>query len=187
MRGDGLIETAWLERFAALLPPRATALDLGCGPGVPIARRLAGRGLRVTGVDAAPVMIGLARAALPAQAWHVAEMRGLDRGRRFAGSLAWDSFVHLDAADQRAMFAVVAAHALPGAGLMVTTGPAAGTAIGELFGAPLFCARLAGSEHAMLLACYGFTIVAQENEDPGCGGRAVWLARRDRQARPPSP
>jgi SAM-dependent methyltransferase len=121
LRGERLIEAAWLERFAALLPPDAAVLDLGCGPGVPIARWLASRGFRVTGIDAAPSMIELARTSLPAQTWHVADMRDLDLGQRFAGILAWDSFFHLDAAAQRAMFAVFAAHALVGAGLMFTS------------------------------------------------------------------
>lgn len=187
LRGDRLIETAWLERFAALLPPRAAVLDLGCGPGVPIARWLVGRGFRVTGIDAAPAMIDLARAALPGQIWQVADMRGLDLGRRFAGILAWDSFFHLDAPAQRAMFAVFAGHALPGAGLMFTSGPAAGTAIGELFGEPLFHASLAPDEYRTLLERHGFTVVAQRTEDPTCGGHTVWLARRDREAPPASP
>jgi SAM-dependent methyltransferase len=187
LRGERLIEAAWLERFAALLPPDAAVLDLGCGPGVPIARWLASRGFRVTGIDAAPSMIELARTSLPAQTWHVADMRDLDLGQRFAGILAWDSFFHLDAAAQRAMFAVFAAHALVGAGLMFTSGPAAGTAIGDLFGEPLFHASLAGGEYRALLERHGFTVVAQQNEDPGCGGHTVWLARRDREAHPASP
>lgn len=187
LRGERLIEGAWLERFAALLPPDAAILDLGCGPGVPIARWLVRHGLQVTGIDAAATMIELARSAMPEQRWLVADMRGLALHERFAGILAWDSFFHLDATAQRAMFAVFAAHALPGAGLMFTSGPAAGTAIGDLFGEPLFHASLAHAEYAMLLERHGFTLVAQQTEDPACGGHTIWLACKQAPGEPPSP
>ena len=45
-RGSRLMEKAWLDRFAALLPERGSVLDLGCGSGRPIAHDLLGRGLR---------------------------------------------------------------------------------------------------------------------------------------------
>jgi hypothetical protein len=33
-------DRCWIERFASELPPGGTVLDLGCGPGEPIARYL---------------------------------------------------------------------------------------------------------------------------------------------------
>jgi 2-polyprenyl-3-methyl-5-hydroxy-6-metoxy-1,4-benzoquinol methylase len=44
-RGTTLGERAWIDRFAAMLSPGATVLDIGCGPGEPIAVCLAGRGI----------------------------------------------------------------------------------------------------------------------------------------------
>ena len=46
-------------------PPPFTILDLGCGPGWPVARHMAERGLRVTGVDSSPTMISFCRSRLP--------------------------------------------------------------------------------------------------------------------------
>ena len=174
----GMYETAWKDRFCALLPPGATVLDLGCGSGKPWASILARGGYPVTGVDSAPEMIALCRQAVPGATWHVADMRTLALHRRFHGILAWDSFFHLTPADQRAMMPVFAAHAAPGAALMFTSGPAAGEAVGSYAGEPLYHASLNPTEYRALLHAHGFAVVHHTAEDPACARRTVWLARR---------
>ena len=180
-RGDRLVvERGWLDRFTALLPPRADILDIGCGSGAPIAAALIAQGHAVTGVDSAPEMIAMCRERFPGGDWRVADMRGLSLGRAFAGVLAWDSFFHLDHDDQRVMFPVFAAHAAAGAALMFTSGPAHGVAIGSYGGEPLFHASLDPAEYRRLLAAAGFVVVDHVVEDPRCGGRTVWLAVKKR-------
>lgn len=171
------MERAWLDRFTALLPAGGSVLDLGCGMGEPVAAHLIGQGFAVTGVDTSPALLDLCRARFPAQHWHLADMRGLALGQRFDGILAWDSFFHLDQADQRAMFSIFARHAAPGAGLMFTTGPAEGIALGEFQGEALFHASLSPAEYRSLLRGQGFVVVAHSAEDAGCDGRTIWLAR----------
>lgn len=177
-RGARLPEAPWLARFAALLPDNAPVLDLGCGAGVPVARYFAGLGHGVTGVDSSPEMIALFRANLPGAAALVADMRTLDLGRRFAGILAWDSFFHLAHDPQRGMFPIFRDHADPGAPLLFSSGPAHGVAMGVLEGEPLYHASLDAAEYRALLDANGFDVVDHVVEDPACGGRTVWLARR---------
>lgn len=153
-------------------------LDLGCGSGRPIAAYLVEQGLRVTGVDASPSLIALAGERLPDQDFRVADMRGLELGRRFAGIIAWDSFFHLSPDDQRAMVPVFAAHAAPGSLLLFNTGPSAGEAIGSYRGDPLYHASLAPEDYRALLAASGFEVLAHAAEDwAEAGGRTVWLCR----------
>jgi SAM-dependent methyltransferase len=177
-RSRGPMERAWLDRFTALIPAGGMVLDLGCGMGEPMAAHLIGAGFAVTGVDSAPTLLGLCRARFPRQEWVLADMRGLDLGRRFAGILAWDSFFHLDHRDQRAMFAVFARHAAPGAMLMFTSGPSEGVALGCFEGEVLHHASLSPEEYRDLLEAHGFAVVDHRAEDPECGGHTVWLARR---------
>lgn len=177
-RDRRLFERGWLDRFTALIPAGGAVLDLGCGMGEPMAAHLIGAGFAVTGVDSAPTLLGLCRARFPGQAWHLADMRGLDLGRRFDGILAWDSFFHLDHGDQRAMFAVFARHAAPGAALMFTSGPSEGVALGCFEGEVLHHASLSPAEYRDLLAAHGFAVVEQRAEDQDCGGHTIWLARR---------
>jgi SAM-dependent methyltransferase len=114
-RGAKLAERAWIDRFAAMLRPGATVLDIGCGSGQPIAAYLAARGHPVAGIDSSPEMIALFRSSLPGEAAEVADMRSLSLDRRFGGLVAWDSFFHLAPHDQRPMFPVFRDHAGPGA------------------------------------------------------------------------
>jgi SAM-dependent methyltransferase len=177
-RGRSLLERAWLDRFLALLPAGGAVLDLGCGSGEPIARYVGEQAHDITGVDTSPTLIGLCRARFPTQQWLVADMRGLDLGRRFAGVLAWDSFFHLNPDDQHRMFPVFRAHAAPRAALMFTSGPARGEAIGSYRGEALYHASLDPAAYRDLLGEHGFEVVAHVAEDPGCGGHTVWLAQR---------
>ncbi len=174
------MEAGWLDRFLGLLPlPRPAVLDLGCGPGEPMARYLAERGCDLTGVDSAPEMIAACEARLPGHSWRVGDMRALSLGHRFDGILAWDSFFHLLHDDQRRMFPTFREHAAPGAALMFTSGPGHGVAIGAYRGEPLYHASLDPAEYRALLRANGFGVVEHVAEDPDCGGHTVWLAQRE--------
>jgi len=144
--------------------------------GEPIARHVLQSGFNVVGVDTSPTLIALCQARFPGGEWRLGDMRQLALGRRFEGLLAWDSFFHLDAANQRAMFLRFAAHAQPGAPLLFTSGPGHGEAIGEYCGEPLYHASLDPAEYRQLLSAHGFRVLSHLVEDPDCGGRTVWLA-----------
>ena len=171
------IEDGWLTRFANLLAPGSTVLDIGCGSGEPIARHLIDKGFAVTGVDASPTLISLCRERFPDRNWHVADMRHLALGTTFGGLLAWDSFFHLTPADQREMFAVFKRHAAKGAALMFTSGGSLGESIGSYHGDPLYHGSLSPEEYETLLKSAGFRVVAHVTEDPDCGGHTIWLAQ----------
>lgn len=179
VRGADLrVEAGWMARFMDLLPPAGRVLDLGCGTGQPLGARLLGEGFEVTGVDASAPAIERARERFPAGTWICADMRGLALAATYDGLLAWDSLFHLTAADQEAFFSVLGAHAAPGAVLMFTSGPDAGTAMGEFGGDPLHHASLSPAEYRRRLSAEGFDVLEFRPEDPDCGGHTVWLARR---------
>jgi SAM-dependent methyltransferase len=171
-------EAKYFAEMAARLPSGAAVLDIGCGSGVPIARFFVDYGFALTGVDAAPAMIGICRERFPEAEWVVADMRRLALARHFDAVFAWDSLFHLPPDDQRRMFSVFAAHAAPGAPLLFTSGPAAGEPVGDLYGAPLYHASLDAAEYRDLLAAHGFSVLNYAPEDPEAGGRTVWFAER---------
>lgn len=177
-RSRALFERAWLERFAALLPAKASILDLGCGHGEPIAGWLIAQGFSVTGVDTAPSLLALCRQRFPTHHWIEGDMRSVALDRQFNGIVAWDSFFHLPHDDQRAMFETFRRHAAPDAALMFTSGPAHGEATGDHAGEALYHASLAPGEYRLLLAEAGFAVGAHKANDADCAGHTVWLAQR---------
>ncbi|WP_380052761.1 class I SAM-dependent methyltransferase [Falsihalocynthiibacter sp. SS001] len=176
-RSRSLYERRWLDRFLGFAPGR-NILDLGCGSGLPIARYLGERNRDITGVDGAKSMVEIFRKNLPNQEIIHADMRGLKLDRTFDGILAWNSFFHLSADDQRAMFPIFAAHSNPKAPLLVTTGPSEGEAIGSVDGAPVYHASLSPEAYAALFDEAGFDVIDFIPEDPDCAGHSVWLARK---------
>lgn len=177
-RGRSLVERAWLDRFTALLPKGGSIVDIGCGSGEPIAAHFIANGFDVTGVDASLPLIELCRARFPDKLWVVGDMRRMALGRRFDGLIAWHSFFHLKAEDQRLMFDIFRQHANDGAALMFTAGPGRGEAMGTFHGRPLYHASLSRKDYESLLALHGFRLVDHTVEDPDCGGATIYLARR---------
>jgi SAM-dependent methyltransferase len=172
-------DKVWHERFIGRLDKGAEVLDLGCGPGRPVAQHMVEQGLRVIGIDSSPSMISFCRDRLPDQEWIVADMRQLALGRRFDGILAWDSFFHLDHNDQRRMFAIFADHASVGTVLMFNTGPQHGESVGDYRGDPLYHASLSPDEYVALSARFGFCVLQHAANDAQAGGRTVWLCQRN--------
>jgi SAM-dependent methyltransferase len=177
-RSRRLFERPWLQRFAELLPPRGSILDIGCGSGEPIAGFFIRAGYRVHGVDSSPAMIAFCKERFPNETWDIADMRILSLGQTFDGLLAWDSFFHLCREDQRRMFPIFREHAASNAALMFTSGPSDGVAMGTYGGEPLYHASLSPDAYRALLDEHGFDVVANVVEDAAAGGHTIWLAQR---------
>lgn len=179
-RNKALFEKPSLDRWLDSIPQvshQPRILDLGCGPGAPIATYLDQRDMAHTGVDGAAAMVDLFAKTLPDAVAVHADMRTVELGARFGAILAWDSFFHLCPNDQRAMFAVFARHAAPDAALMFTSGPQAGEAYGHAAGAPVYHASLDPLEYEDLLRAHGFETLDYRPNDPDCDYHTTWLAR----------
>lgn len=155
----------------------ASVLDLGCGSGQPIARWFVGQGAKVTGVDGSAAMLAHFRAEIPQARAICADMRDIALGTRFDVIVAFNSFFHLSPADQRAMFAVFAAHAAADARLVLTTGPTGSEGqIGRVGNSAVYHASLDPDEYRAEMAAAGFVPRWFRPEDTKLRGHSVWLA-----------
>ena len=70
-------QLAAVEMLLTRLPVGSRVLDIGCGTGLPTARRLSEGGLRVTGVDLSEGMLEIARREVPAAEFHRMDLMDL--------------------------------------------------------------------------------------------------------------
>ncbi|TSK08504.1 MAG: class I SAM-dependent methyltransferase [Geobacter sp.] len=72
-----------------------SALDVGCGAGGRIIRKLKEHGFAVTGLDVSEKMIALAMENHPNCSFQVADICTWETGKKFDLIIAWDSIFHL--------------------------------------------------------------------------------------------
>jgi 2-polyprenyl-3-methyl-5-hydroxy-6-metoxy-1,4-benzoquinol methylase len=107
--------------WARALPPAATILDLGCGPGVPISETLINAGFNVYGVDASTTMVAAFRARFPQAPVQCAAVEDSDFfGRTFDAIVVWGLVFLLDADTQRRLIAKMASVLTSGGGILFT-------------------------------------------------------------------
>lgn len=112
----------YLADFDSRLPDRAKVLELGCGAGVPCAKKLAERH-DVLGVDLSQQQVELARATVPRARFEKADMTALDfPDGEFDGIAAFYSILHVPRAEQPALFAKIARWLRPGGLFLASLG-----------------------------------------------------------------
>jgi SAM-dependent methyltransferase len=103
------------ELIASVLAPGASVMELGCGAGR-IADALVALGHPTTGVDQSAAMLAHLHRAQPV----LADIEGLDLGRRFAAVVLASRLVNVaDPARRRARLATCARHLDPGGVVLV--------------------------------------------------------------------
>ncbi len=112
----------WLDELEPLLPPGGPVLDLGCGCGVPVARRLAASHPLI-GVDISPVQIERARRNVPGARFICTDMATLDLPpASLSAVVSFYAIIHLPLAEQPELFARILTWLQPGGYLMATVG-----------------------------------------------------------------
>jgi cyclopropane fatty-acyl-phospholipid synthase-like methyltransferase len=176
-RYTGLTEKKYLDDLISRLPAAdGTILDLGCGTGVPILKYPVDQNINVTGVDASSEILAIAKTNFPATEFILQDMRELKLNRKFDAIIAWNSFFHLPAEDQPAMFPLFARHLNPNGILLFTSGTVHGEAWGINGGENLFHGSLDTTEYEDLLRSHNFEVIKHVVDDEECGA-TVWMAR----------
>lgn len=177
-RPKGLHERNWLDRMVEGLSEGDAVLDVGCGAGDPIAGYLLSRRFAVTGIDASPSMIRMARSRLPSADWLVQDMRDIRLEAAFGAVIAWNSFFHLTKDEQRAVLPKLAALLLPGGRLMLTVGPNESEEVGRIGDDHVYHASLSFNEYKAILTANGLQVVDFVVEDRRCNMQTILVAEK---------
>jgi SAM-dependent methyltransferase len=176
---------ALLADLCRSIPAGAAVLDLGCGSGVPVARRLVAAGHRVTGVDISEVQIRRARQRVP-QAEFI-------RGDATAVTFAPASFdavvslyalIHIPLTEQPPLLRRIAGWLRPGGRFVATTGQGAWTGTEQNWlggGAPMWWSHTDAATYRTWITDVGLTVEREEFLPEGDTGHALFWARRPAQ------
>ena len=94
----------WLNELSNILPLRGDVLDLGCGAGIPVARRLTEMGFSVLGIDGSSRQIALACKNEPHAEFRLADMVSVSFPiASFAAITAFYSITHVRRAEHAAI------------------------------------------------------------------------------------
>ncbi|TCL08226.1 methyltransferase family protein [Shimia isoporae] len=175
-RNTDLHERPWIDRLLAGLPAPASVLDLGCGSARPIGQYIASLGHTLTGVDASPAMLALARQRVPAAMFHEMDLTALDLRDTFDAVLSWDGTFHLSVAEQRTLLPKLAALTAPCGNLLLTIGYGESETTGTVAGQTVYHASLDPDEYIQTLTHLGFETVTCTANDPDTHGHHIILA-----------
>ncbi len=179
--GSSVVRERWLETLLSLLPAKARVLDLGCGAGVPVCRRLAEAGHDVLGLDGSARQVALARANVPGAEFVQADMAAaaFERGS-FDAVAAFYSITHLPRAEHAGLFRRLAEWLRPGGVFLASLGATATPEwSGDWLGAPMYFSHFDAETNLALIRQAGLAVeraevVPQDDED----GSFLWVVAR---------
>lgn len=172
----------WLDLLEARVPPPAKVLDLGCGCGVPVARRLSPR-YDVTGVDFSRVQIERARTLVPTATFKCADMTTLEFPEgAFDVVVCLFSIIHVPVEEQPAFLRSIARWLRPGGLLIATVGHGAwtGSESGWLGvpGGEMWWSHADAETYRQWFADAGLIIEEDRFVPEGSGGHVLLVASR---------
>jgi len=169
------------EQFLEMLPAGASALDLGCGSGVPFTQRLAER-FEVTGVDISARQLELARAHVPTAHFIKADMTTVELpAGSFDAVVACFSIIHVPREKQAGLVARIHQWLRPGGLFLAPWTLWAWEEVLEDWhglGAAMYWSHFDADTNLDLIRTAGFEIVSDDtrtSEDTPTGPRETWL------------
>ena len=157
------------------LPSGAPVLDLGCGVGLPTARRLAER-FDVTGVDISARHIALARQNVPTARFIHADMAALDFApASFDAVAAFYSIIHVPREEHERLLHASAMWLRPGGLWVATMGTGSAEAWYEQdwLGAPMFWSHFDSATNRHLIEQAGLRLISAREETVDEDGQPV--------------
>lgn len=179
----GPTRLAYLERTLALLSDGSEVLELGCGAGEPVARRLSERH-RLTGVDLSSEQIARARVNAPDARFLIGDMTQLVlEPRSLDAVIAFYSIIHVPRTMHTELLGRIASWLRPDGLLVATMGAvdSPGTVEEDWLGVPMYFSHYDAPANRAMVQRAGFVLESVEVIEDDEGGRPVpfqWIVAR---------
>jgi ubiquinone/menaquinone biosynthesis C-methylase UbiE len=164
-----------LERFTSLISDDAHVLDVGCGAGIPTAKFLVNKGVKVTGIDLSETMLNLARKNVPTAEFVKMDMNKLEFNENtFNGIISVYSLFHVPKEKHLDIFKQFYKVLKPEGILMINTGISESEGINNFFGVPMFWSNFKPKTTLNLVKKAGFSIISEAILERG-GEYQYWV------------
>jgi ubiquinone/menaquinone biosynthesis C-methylase UbiE len=179
---DDGVYAEWLVMLEQRVAPGSSVLDLGCGCGVPVARRLARR-YSVTGVDFSPVQIARARELVPDAKFVCADMTTLGYPDESFGAITClYALIHLPLEEQPPLLRHVRRWLRPGGLFVASVGHQAWTGLQKdwlgVSGGDMWWSHTDAATYRRWLEDAGLRVELEKFVPDGEGGHTFVLATR---------
>jgi SAM-dependent methyltransferase len=172
----------WLDLLEKRVSAGSPVLDLGCGCGIPVARRLVQR-YAVTGVDLSPVQIERARELVPNATFICADMATLSfPDETFAAITCLFALIHVPVAEQPAILRDIRRWLRPGGIFLATVGHEAWTGLEHdwlgVEGGDMWWSHADASTYRRWFSEAGLNVELETFVPEGAGGHTLLVAAR---------
>jgi SAM-dependent methyltransferase len=177
------VRLRYLERLLELLPTASDVLELGCGAGEPVTRRLAERH-RLVAVDVSSRQLELAARAAPAAQLLLADMLEVAFAPdSFDAVVAFYSLTHVPRAHHADLLARIVEWVRPGGFVLMTMGAVdnPGSVEDDWLGAPMYFSHFDSATNRALVQRSGIRILSAdlvEEDARDAGARFLWVTGR---------
>jgi cyclopropane fatty-acyl-phospholipid synthase-like methyltransferase len=181
--GGAPVRNHYLQQFYDLVPVGGRVLDLGCGAGVPVAKKLAERA-SVVGVDISAAQVALARQKVPEASFINADMMAVEFPPEFFdGISAFFSLTHLPREEHAAMLRRIAVWLRPGGVFVASMGDTVSNdeIENDWLGAAMFFSHFDAATNSQLIRVAGlqpFHEEVVEHIEDECIVRFLWVMTR---------
>jgi ubiquinone/menaquinone biosynthesis C-methylase UbiE len=152
-----------LEKFSNLIPEGGKVLDVGCGAGIPTARYLVKKGLKVTGIDISEKMLKMAKKNVPKAEFFKKDMIQLDFDDNiFDGIISVYALFHVPKQEHFKIFQNFYRILKPAGILLINTGISESEGVSSFFGVPMFWSNNKPEKTLESIKKSGFSIIFDE-------------------------
>ncbi|TFF90260.1 MAG: class I SAM-dependent methyltransferase [Promethearchaeota archaeon] len=149
-----------LDKFLKLIPKNTHVLDVGCGAGIPTARYLSKRGVKVTGIDISTTMINLARENVPEATFIKMDINEIHFPERsFDGLISVYTLFHIPRKNHSKIFKMFYKILKYGGVMMINSGVSGSEGISNFFGVSMFWSNYNSEKTLDLVKGAGFSII----------------------------
>jgi SAM-dependent methyltransferase len=174
------VRLRYLERLLELLPAKSDVLELGCGAGEPVTRRLAERH-RLVAVDVSSRQLELAARSAPGAQLLLADMLEVAFAPdSFDAVVAFYSLTHVPRVHHADLLARIVEWVRPGGLVLMTMGATddPGSVDDDWLGAPMYFSHFDSATNRALVQRSGIRILSAdlvEEDARDAGARFLWV------------